>query len=317
MPEPRSITTAVVARAHQVGSSGPPPGAGRARCPRPPAPARGGVRSRSCRSPAHRRPCYTAWMARLVRLMIGIALVALIAVGLAACGGGGGGGGGGEDKAEGLTPAAAARPELHRGAGARPPSASTSTAIGQIDLPAGDGPAASAACSRARSTSPARARCSRPTRPRSTLKLGLSGLPAAGQRHARRRRGVPRLPGPGLPGRPAPEQVALLDLGSLYPTLVDWATNPVAAGTEEIDGTSTVKVDAGLDPAAALTALAPALGVTGVDAGQGGRGAAHRAASRRGSAPRTCCPRPRPRGAGRRRRRTPAGPGRHQPRPDR
>jgi hypothetical protein len=57
-----------------------------------------------------------------------------------------------------------------------------------------------------------------------------------------------------------PEQVALLDLGSLYPTLVEWTQSPAEEGREEIDGTETVKVAGEIDPAAALTDLAPLLG---------------------------------------------------------
>lgn len=61
-----------------------------------------------------------------------------------------------------------------------------------------------------------------------------------------------------------PEQVALLDLGELYPTLAGWASDPEIAGREEVDGTETVRVTAGLDPAAALDDLGPLLGTDGV-----------------------------------------------------
>ncbi|HSJ73730.1 MAG TPA: hypothetical protein VK904_05385, partial [Miltoncostaeaceae bacterium] len=57
-----------------------------------------------------------------------------------------------------------------------------------------------------------------------------------------------------------PEQVALLDLGSLYPTLVDWVASPVEDGREEVDGTDTVKVSGEIDPVRALSSLAPLLG---------------------------------------------------------
>jgi hypothetical protein len=57
-----------------------------------------------------------------------------------------------------------------------------------------------------------------------------------------------------------PEQVALLDFGSLYPTLVDWIATPAEDGREEIDGTETVKVTGEIDPARALADLAPLLG---------------------------------------------------------
>ncbi|HEX2503851.1 MAG TPA: hypothetical protein VHK00_07905 [Miltoncostaeaceae bacterium] len=57
-----------------------------------------------------------------------------------------------------------------------------------------------------------------------------------------------------------PEQVALLDLGALYPTLVDWTTSPADEGREEIDGTETVKVAGELDAQRALEGLAPLIG---------------------------------------------------------
>jgi hypothetical protein len=96
------------------------------------------------------------------------------------------------------------------------------------------------------------------------VKLGLSGLPLQGN--------VTRVDddvyvsflGQDFALDLPPEQVALLDLGALYPTLVEWAKAPVAAGAEEIDGASTVKVEADLDAARALTSLAPVLGVSGV-----------------------------------------------------
>jgi hypothetical protein len=56
------------------------------------------------------------------------------------------------------------------------------------------------------------------------------------------------------------EQVALLDLGALYPTLVDWIATPAEDGREEIDGTETVKVTGEIDPVRALGGLAPLLG---------------------------------------------------------
>lgn len=60
-----------------------------------------------------------------------------------------------------------------------------------------------------------------------------------------------------------PEQVALLDLGALYPTLADWMTDPVEAGREEIDGIDTVKVTGGIDAATAFGDLGPLLGSDG------------------------------------------------------
>jgi hypothetical protein len=59
----------------------------------------------------------------------------------------------------------------------------------------------------------------------------------------------------GLP----PAQVALFDFGALYPTLAGWMTDPVEAGREDIDGTSTVKVTGGVDAVTALNDLVPLL----------------------------------------------------------
>ena len=55
------------------------------------------------------------------------------------------------------------------------------------------------------------------------------------------------------------EQVALLDFGALYPTLVRWTINPAEAARETIDGTDTVKITGAIDPAIALSDLAPLL----------------------------------------------------------
>ena len=74
-----------------------------------------------------------------------------------------------------------------------------------------------------------------------------------------------------------PEQVALLDFGSLYPTLVDWMASPTEDGREEIDGTETVKVSGEIDPVRALGGLAPLLG------GEAPTAAQARAALRQGT----------------------------------
>jgi hypothetical protein len=60
-----------------------------------------------------------------------------------------------------------------------------------------------------------------------------------------------------------PEQVALLDLGALYPTLTGWIEDPVEEGREDIDGTPTVKVSGDIDAAAAFKDLAPLLQTDG------------------------------------------------------
>ena len=74
-----------------------------------------------------------------------------------------------------------------------------------------------------------------------------------------------------------PEQVALLDFGSLYPTLVGWMASPTEDGREEIDGTETVKVSGEIDPVRALGSLAPLLG------GEAPTAAQARAALRQGT----------------------------------
>ena len=71
--------------------------------------------------------------------------------------------------------------------------------------------------------------------------------------------------------------MALLDFGSLYPTLVDWMASPTEDGREEIDGTETVKVSGEIDPVRALGSLAPLLG------GEAPTAAQARAALRQGT----------------------------------
>lgn len=74
-----------------------------------------------------------------------------------------------------------------------------------------------------------------------------------------------------------PEQVALLDFGSLFPTLARWISDPQEAGREEVGGTETVKVTGQIDPQRALTDLAPLLGSSAPSAADA------RAALRRGT----------------------------------
>ena len=85
-----------------------------------------------------------------------------------------------------------------------------------------------------------------------------------------------------------PEQVALLDLGALYPTLVDWTTNPVEEGREEIDGTETVKVSGEVDAERAINGLAPLIGGDAPTAAEA-RAALREGRSSSGSASRTRC----------------------------
>jgi hypothetical protein len=58
----------------------------------------------------------------------------------------------------------------------------------------------------------------------------------------------------------SPEQVALLDLSVLYPSLVEWMAAPERAGKEDIDGVPTVRIRGAIDPERAEAELAPLLG---------------------------------------------------------
>ena len=196
-------------------------------------------------------------MARPLRRLAWPALVIALAAALVA-GCGGGGDGGGEDRAQGLSPAELLRQSADAAQQAGPfrialdvtgnidltdPSAVPGGNLlnGPLDI-SGEGPV----------DPPDKASID------ATIKLG--GLPlqinltrvgdevfvgALGQDFR-----------VGLP----PEQVALLDLGSLYPTLVDWTTDPAEGGREDVDGTETVKVTGQVDAATALGDLAPVLG---------------------------------------------------------
>jgi hypothetical protein len=201
-------------------------------------------------------------VARLARLLTGIALVALIALGLAACGGGGDGGGG-ENKAEGLT----AQQLLAQSSTATQALESFRVSLaakGQIDLPAAAGGGDIGSLLQGPLDISGEGPVQPPDKVSLDAKIGLSGLPLQGN--------ITRVGDDvylGFLGQDfqvdlPPEQVALLDLGSLYPTLVNWAKNPVQAAGEEIDGTQTVQVTADLDPVAALTALGPVLGAEGI-----------------------------------------------------
>ena len=86
-----------------------------------------------------------------------------------------------------------------------------------------------------------------------------------------------------------PEQVALLDLGALYPTLVDWTTDPAEEGREEIDGTETVKVAGELDAERALERPRAADRGRRPDRRRRPARRCARGGSSSGSASRTCC----------------------------
>jgi hypothetical protein len=208
-------------------------------------------------------------VARPLRSIIGIALALAISVGLAA--GCGGGGGGGVDRTQGLTPAqllqqsadAFAKVESFRiGLEAtgditltNPPAGAAGLLNGPLEL-SGEGPVAP------------------PDRASIDTSLQIASIPL--QVNLTRVGDEVFLGALGQDFRIAlpPEQVALLDLGALYPTLVDWTTRPAEAGRESIEGTDTVKVTGTVDAQKALTDLAPVLGLDKVDAA-GARAALH------------------------------------------
>jgi hypothetical protein len=61
-----------------------------------------------------------------------------------------------------------------------------------------------------------------------------------------------------------PEQVALLDLGDLYPTLAGWTTSPAEAGREDVGGDPTVMIRGEIDARRAVADLASVLGLDDV-----------------------------------------------------
>lgn len=199
-------------------------------------------------------------MVRPPRSIVGIVLAVAISVGLAA--GCGGGDGGGEDRAQGLTPAELLRQSADAAAAADsfrialdvtgeialtdPPPGAAGLLNGPLEL-SGEGPVVP------------------PDRASIDTSARVSGVPL--QVNLTRVGDDVFLGALGQDFRVAlpPEQVALLDFGALYPTLVDWTTDPAEAGREDIDGTSTVKVTGTVDPEKALADLAPVLGVDEVD----------------------------------------------------
>ena len=149
---------------------------------------------------------------------------------------------GGENKAEGLTPAQLLA-QSSTAAEALTSFRVALEATGRIDLPAAPGGGDIGNLFRGPLDISGEGPVQPPDKASLDVKLGLSGLPLQGN--------VTRVGDEvylGFLGQDfqvdlPPEQVALLDLGSLYPTLVDWAKDPVQSAGEEIDGTQTVKVD--------------------------------------------------------------------------
>lgn len=204
-------------------------------------------------------------MARLARLLIGIALVAMVGVGLVACGGGGGDGGG-EDKTQGLS----ATQLLAQGSTAAKALTSFRVALqakGTANVPESAGGGIGSLLKGPLDIS-GEGPVEPPDKASLDAKINLSGLPLQGNITRVGDEVFVGFLGQDFQVNLPPAQVALFDFGSLYPTLAAWATDPVISGREEIDGVSTVKVDAGLDAAAALQALGPALGIEGITAAQ-------------------------------------------------
>jgi lipoprotein LprG len=213
-------------------------------------------------------------MARPLRGLLGPALALALAVGLVA--GCGGGDGGGEDRAQGLPPADLLAQSADAAEAAGPFRIALEVA-GQADLtdPAavpggnllngpldisGEGPV------------------DPPDRASIDASAEVSGLPL--QINITRIGDDVFIGALGQDFRVdlPPEQVALLDFGALYPTLVDWTTNPVEEGREEVDGTETVRVAGEIDAEQALAGLTPLLG------GEAPTAAQARAALRQGTA---------------------------------
>ena len=203
-------------------------------------------------------------MVRPLRSIAGIVLALAISVGFATgCGGGGGGGEGGPDRAQGLTPAQllaqssdalAAAHSFRIGLKAagdisltNPPSGPAALLNGPLEL-SGEGPVEP------------------PDKASIDISLKVAGLPL--QVNLTRVGGEVFLGALGQDFKIAlpPEQVALLDLGALYPTLVGWTSDPADAGRENIDGTDTAKVTGTVDAAKALADLGPLLGAETISA---------------------------------------------------
>jgi hypothetical protein len=201
---------------------------------------------------------------RPLRSIVGIAVALAISVGFAT-GCGGGGGGGGPDLTQGLTPAQLLKQSSDAFAAAQsfrigleatgdisltdPVSGPAALLNGPLEL-SGEGPVEP------------------PDKASIDTSLQLGGIPL--QVNLTRVGGEVFLGALGQDFKIAlpPEQVALLDLGALYPTLVGWTTNPAEAGRESIDGTETVKVTGTVDAAKALADLGPLLGAGNISAAE-------------------------------------------------
>ena len=199
----------------------------------------------------------------MARPALRVLLAALLALAVALAAGCGGGGGGGEDLTQGLTPAEILQRSASAAADAGPfrialglkgtvdvtqrsalPQGLGGFLDGPIDI-TGEGPV----------DPPDRASID------ATAKIARIGLQVNLTR-------VGDNVYVGILGQDfrvalPPEQVGLLDLGDLYPTLVSWTVRPQEAGREEIAGDPVVKVTGALDPTKALADLGPVLGASG------------------------------------------------------
>lgn len=192
------------------------------------------------------------------RILVAIVLAAIAAVVLTACGGSSGGGGG-KDETAGLTPArilsrsSAAARQLHSfriavdGTGSADVSGRASSIPGAGLL---KGPLQISAAGPVQP----------PDRVSLDAKLGIGG-PSLQVNVTRVGDGVYLgLLGTDYAVNLPRRDVALLDLGDLYPTLAGWMTHPKEAGRADVNGDPTVEITGAIDPEKALADLRPLLG---------------------------------------------------------
>jgi hypothetical protein len=191
------------------------------------------------------------------RILFAIALAAVAALVLTACGGSGGSGG--KDETAGLTPAqilsrsSAAARELH----------SFRVAIdgtGSADVSGADSSIPGAGLLKGPLRISAEGPVQPPDRVSLDAKLGIGG-PSLQVNVTRVGDGVYLgLLGTDYSVDVPRQEVGLLDLGALYPTLAGWMTDPKEAGRADVGGDPTVEIAGAIDPAKALADLGPLLG---------------------------------------------------------
>jgi hypothetical protein len=191
------------------------------------------------------------------RMLLAIALAIGAALLLTACGGGGGGSG--KDETAGLTPAQI----LSRSADAARALHSFRVAIdgtGSADVSGGASAVPGASLLKGPLTISAEGPVQQPDRVSLDAKIGLGG-PSLQVNLTRVGDGVYL----GVLGTDYSldvprQQVALLNVGDLYPTLASWMTDPKEAGRGDVNGDPTVEITGAIDPEKALADLGPLLG---------------------------------------------------------